>query len=257
MQKIVWAMMAAVTLVTTNAFAARPSAYTELLDYVIEAPNQGKTATCLYVGSTGAMEILANKKYDLKHQRPGDRFDLAEQFLIHQRSARVPGHRVEAAVRRFNYGEAIHASYIPFVAWNADGTPNRGVWNKPPGYDQLPRMSVPSIVTEKLFVRGDKWDTYVMKPGDVEAIKQALWKHKSPILINYNDTNYWHVITIVGYDDNLQTAACYDFTPPEECAKNQEGAFYVRDSFGVPVESRDTDWFRVKANAAFVVRLAE
>lgn len=256
MQKIMLATMASVVLLTTGAWA-RPSSYTELLEYVIAAPDQGKTATCIYVGSTGAMEILANKKHDLKHQMPGDQFDLAEQFLIHQKSARVPGHRVEAQVRKFNYGEAIHASHIPFVAWNEDGTPNRGVWTKPPGFAQLPRLSVPKIVTERLMVRGEKWDMNVMRPGDVEAIKQALWKYKSPILINYNDTNFWHVITIVGYDDDLQTAACYDNTPPEECAKTQEGAFYVRDSFGVPVESRDTDWFRVKANAAFVVRLAE
>lgn len=250
------AMMALVTVVTTSVFA-RPSSYTELLDYVIQAPNQGKTATCIYVGSTGAMEILANKKHGLKNQRPGDRFDLAEQFLIHQKAARAPGHRVEAQVRKFNYGEAIHASYMPFEAWNPDGSVNRSVWNKPPGYAQLPRMEVPQIETLRLMVRGDKWDTYVMKPGDVEAIKQALWKYKSPVLINYNDTNFWHVITIVGYDDSIQDAACYDNTPAAECAKNQEGAFYVRDSFGVPVELRDTDWFRVKANAAFVVKLAE
>lgn len=243
-------------LAATSAFA-RPSAYTELLDYVIAAPDQGKTGTCLYVGSTGAMEILANKKNDLKHQRQGDTFDIAEQFLIFQKAARVPGHRVEAAVRRFNYGEAVHASYMPFAAWNADGTVNRSIWNKPPGFSQFPRMEVPKIETLRLFVRGEKWDMNVLKQGDVEAVKEALWKYKSPVLINYNDTGYWHVITIVGYDDNLQTAACYDNTPATECAKNQEGAFYVRDSFGVPVESRDTDWFRVKGNAAFVVKLTE
>lgn len=252
-----------VSLLLSFSFVAtaaepRPAAYTDLLDYVIEAPDQGKTATCLYVGSTGAMEILLNQKYDLKDQRPGDRFDLAEQFLIFQKDWTYPGQRVEAAIRRFNWGEAVHASDLPFVAWNADGTPNRGVWNEPPGFDQLPRMQVPKVETIKLFSRGKtKWSTYVLSNADVELVKQSLWKYKSPVLINYNDTNFWHVITIVGYDDNLQTAACYDNTPPQECAKNQTGAFYVRDSFGVRVESRDADWFRIKGNTAYVVRLAK
>ena len=95
-----------------------------------------------------------------------------------------------------------------------------------------------------------------LQPGDVELIKQTLWNTKSPVLINYNDTNYWHVITIIGYDDSIQDASCYE-TLPEDGAKNQEGAFYIRDSFGVPTELRDTDWFRVKGNAAFSVMLAE
>ena len=85
-------------------------------------------------------------------------------------------------------------------------------------------------------------------------IKDALWKYKSPVLINYNDEDYWHVILIVGYDDRIP-GACYD-TDPKEC-EGDIGSFYVRDSFGVRVELRDYDWFRVKGNAAFVVKLKE
>lgn len=59
------------------------SRYTELLNYVQEAPDQGKTASCLYVASTGAMELIANKKYDEKFPRPYGKYDLAESFLIH------------------------------------------------------------------------------------------------------------------------------------------------------------------------------
>lgn len=243
-----------VLLFATTAMA-RPKSYTELLDYVIEAPDQGETATCLFHGSTGAMEILANKKHGLKHQRPGDRFDLAEQFLMWQKS-QPAAHRVVAQVVKFNWGEAIHASDLPFSAWNPDGSVNNRVWNYPRDFEDLPRLEVPKIETETLFVRGGKWDTYVLKPGDIEAIKQALWKHKSPILVNYNDEGFWHVITIIGYDDTVQDAACYD-TPQEECEKTRDGALYIRDSFGVPTEIRDADWFRVKGNAAFVVRLAE
>jgi hypothetical protein len=235
---------------------ARPPVYTDLLDHVIESPHQGKTATCLYVGSTGAMEILLNQKYGLKHQRPGDRFDLAEPFLIHQKAWNSNSHRVEKAFLKFNHREAMHASDLPWTAWLPDGTPDRSVWNLPPGFSKLPRFAVPRVKTQRLFVRGEKWDTHVLKPGDVETVKQALWAHKSPVLINYNDSGFWHVITIIGYDDSVQGAPCYE-TEAEECAKNQEGAFYIRDSLGVPTELRDTDWFRIKGSAAFVLKLAE
>ena len=236
---------------------SRPERYTELVDYVIESPNQGDTATCLFMGSTGAMEILLNKKHGLKDQRPGDRFDLAEQFLIHQRNWKVSKHRFENQILKFNWGEAIHASHMPFAAWNPDGSVNQSVWRKPAGFSTLPRIVVPPIETERLFVKGrNRWSTQVLKPEDVETIKQALWKYKSPILINYNDEYFWHVITIVGYDDHTQDAPCYD-TPQVECDKFNHGAFYVRDSFGVPVEIRDTDWFRAKGNSAFVIKLAQ
>lgn len=240
-------------LVPTAVFA-RPAAYTELLDYVIQAPDQAETGACLFVGSTGAMEILANKKNGLKFQRPGDRFDLSERFLIHAPKRDV-GHYIPAALSKFN-GRAIHFNDLPFVASYDDPSIGREMWVYPDHFNDLPRMEVPRIKTQQLFVRGDsRWSTNVLTAADVEAVKQALWVNKSPVVINYNDTNFWHVIVVVGYDDNLNDAACYQITP-EECAANQSGAFYVRDSFGVATESRDADWFRVKVNTAFVVKLA-
>ena len=56
---------------------------------------------------------------------------------------------------------------------------------------------------------------------------------------------------IVGRNDQIP-GKCYD-TPASECNKDV-GSFYVRDSFGVEVEVRDYDWFRVKGNAAFIIR---
>jgi len=60
---------------------ARPSSYTELLDYVQEAPDQGDTNTCLYVASTGAMELIANKEAGIKNPQPFGKYDLAESFV--------------------------------------------------------------------------------------------------------------------------------------------------------------------------------
>ena len=128
---------------------------------------------------------------------------------------------------------------------------NSSVWSKHPDFSQLPKVALPQVETIKLFQFGKRWATYVLDDSHIEQIKEALWKYKSPIIVNYNDEGFWHVILIVGYDDNLP-GECYD-TDSKEC-EDDIGSFYIRDSFGIKVELRDYDWFRVKGNAAAVVR---
>jgi hypothetical protein len=230
---------------------SRPDHYDELVDYVQEAPDQGEAATCLFMANTGAMELLANKKEGIKNPEKNGKYDLAESFLMWAPKASGAKSFFDAPVLRFNHGYGIHNSYWPFEAWTADGEINHSVWNRHPQMNSLPRIELPQVETIRLFQYGNKYSTYVLGPKHVEEIKEALWKYKSPILVNYNDTYYWHVILIVGYDDRLR-GTCYD-TEPSECSGL--GAFYVRDSFGVRVELRDYDWFRVNGNAAFVVKL--
>lgn len=229
--------------------AVRPGSYTELLDYVQEAPDQGETNTCLFVASTGAIELITNKIHGIKNPMPGSTYDLAESFVIHADNNGGQSF-FNQPVLRFNKSGAIHIREWPFEAWSGTQI-NIEVWNRHPDFDNLPRMTVPKVETIKLFEIGNRWSTNVVSDEDIESIKKALWKHKAPVLINYNDGGYWHVILIVGYDDTLP-GECYD-TEPEECS-GDVGSFYIRDSFGVRVEVRDYDWFRVKGNAAFVVR---
>ena len=232
-----------------TAAYARPSSYTELLDYVQEAPDQGDTNTCLFVASTGAMELIANKANGIKNPKPFGAFDLAESFVMNT-SDTVTKSFIETPVLRFNNGYGIHIKDWPYEAWTGTAV-NYSVWNRHPNYSRLPRITFPVVETIKLFQFGNRWSTYVLNDSHVEQIKEALWTHKSPIIINYNDEDYWHVILIVGYDDNLP-GECYD-TDPKECEGNI-GSFYVRDSFGIKVELRDYDWFKVKGNAAAVVK---
>lgn len=239
-------------LVTTQFAGARPNHYNELLDYVQEAPDQGEVNTCLFMGNTGAMELLANKKAGIKNPIPHGPYDLSESFLMWASYAPDAKSFFDAPVLRFNNGYGIRAADWPFEAWNSDNLPNYSVWNRHPKMDTLPKVALPKVETIKLFQIGSKWSTYVLDDLHIEMIKNALWKYKSPILINYNDEDYWHVILIVGYDDRIK-GSCYD-TDPKEC-EDDIGSFYIRDSFGVKVELRDYDWFRVKGNAAFVVKL--
>lgn len=234
-----------------NSLTSFPTQYTELLSYVQQAPDQGETNTCLFVANTGAIELLANKKAKIKNPQIGGTYDLSESFIMWKRNP-SPAQKssfYDSPVLRFN-GEGIHIKHWPFEAW-INGRVNKSVWYRHPQMDLLPRITLPQVETLQLFQFGRKWTTRVLQDEHIEMIKKALIQYRSPILVNYNDEGYWHVVLIVGFDDH-QVGTCYD-TPQEEC--RGEGSFYVRDSFGVKVELRDYDWFRVKGNAAFVVKL--
>lgn len=240
-----------------SAWARRnlPERYIELLKYVQPAPDQGETNTCWFMASTGAMELLLNKKEKIRHPKVGGKYDLAESFLIWQPDYRDsearPEHFIEEMVLRFNHGEAVHNSYWPYTAFNSDGTDNMDVWARHAEFPMLPRINVPAVKTKLLFARGKKWDTYVLQAEDVTTVKAALVRYKSPIIINYNDDGYWHVVLIVGYDDRRK-GECYELEAAE-C--NEKGLFYVRDSNGKRYDGRAYNWFLNKANAAAVVEL--
>jgi C1A family cysteine protease len=232
-----------------------PSKYTDLLGYIQPAPDQGEANTCWFMASTGAMELLLNKKDKIRNPKMGGKNDLSESFLIWQDdysdSETHPKHFIEEVVRRFNHGEAIHNSVWPFKAFNSDGTTNMDVWKMHPDFKELPRLKVPQVKTQLLFARGRKYDTYVLTEEDVQKVKEALVATSSPVIINYNDDGYWHVILIVGYDDRVK-GECYEIDQ-DEC--NELGSFYVRDSNGKRFEARAYNWFLVKANAAASIQL--
>ncbi len=180
-----------------------PQRYTELLPYVQRAPDQGETNACLFMASTGAMELIANKKYDIKNPVPNGTYDLAESFLIN-----APGHPSgngkyfwEQAVLKFNIGYGISAADWPFDAWDGpyeDMTP----WSYE-NWSVFKKIQLPKIETIPLFILGNKWSTNILNDGHIKTIKEALFKYQSPILVNYNDNYFWHVVLIVGYDDNM------------------------------------------------------
>lgn len=230
-----------------------PSKYTELLKYVQPGPDQGETGTCLFVASTGAMELIANKKEGIKNPQPYGKYDLSESYLINARVWSSGKSFWEEAFLRFNWGYGIHIDDWPYDGWN-DQQEDQTVWNSRT-IANMRKVQLPKVETIRLFIHGNRWSTRVLDDSHIQQIKEALWKYKSPILANYNDDGFWHVITIVGYDDNLP-GNCYDKTPEAECA-DDVGSFYVRDSFGIPIEVRDYDWFRIKGNAAFVTKEAQ
>lgn len=239
----------------TSASGVLPSKYTELLKYVQAAPDQGEAVTCLFMASTGAMELFLNRKDNIRNPKVGGKNDLSESFLIWQPdywdNETSGQHFIEGAVVKFNHGEAVHNKHWPFSAFYEDGTDSLEPWNKHPDFVTLPRMQVPKLKTELLFSRGKKYATHVLSTEDITTVKRALVEQQTPVIINYNDDGFWHVVLIVGYDDRKK-GECYELTK-EECG--ERGSFYVRDSNGKKYESRDYNWFLIKANAAAVVKL--
>lgn len=229
-----------------------PSRYTELLDFVQVAPDQGESGTCLYVGSTGAMELIANKKHGITRPEAYGPYDLSESFLIHAPKGETRGKNfLEVPVLRFNAGFGIPLSEWDYSTW--DGHERKNVW----GYRNwkvMKQIPLPKVETIPLFMIGNRWSTRVLNDSHINLIKEKLVKHHSPVLVNYNDNGYWHVILIVGYDDDLP-GTCYDEDITiDECNEESRGSFFVRDSFGIPVEVRNYGWFRTKGNAAIVVK---
>lgn len=236
-----------------KVFAGTPSKYTDLLPYVQKAPNQGDTVTCWFQASTGAVELLLNRKYGIKNPKKNGPYDLAESYTI---TADIDPNadfdiELEEIILKFNLThESVLNKHWPFKAWNKDETINNSVWFKPDNFDELPRIKIPTIETEFLFIRGDgKYSTEVIEEGDLEMMKKAMVKHEAPLIVNVNDDYYWHVIVIVGYDDDKR-GECYGL----ERKKCKKGVFYVRDSFGKHIEARSYEWFEMKGNTAFVVK---
>lgn len=231
-----------------------PPRFLQLLPFVQQAPDQGRTGTCLYVASTGAMELIANKKYNIKNPKPYGPYDFSESFLISQKAHPDAKDKLflEKVVHRFNWGYGILSREWDFDVWNGSH-PDRTVWEAR-DWTNMTKVPVPPIETIPLFAEGDRWATDVLDDSHVELVKEALWEHRSPVLISYNDNRYWHVIMVVGYDDTVP-GNCYQI-PEEEC-REDVGSFYVRDSFGLSVELRDYDWFRKKVNHAAVVKEVE
>jgi len=246
------ALILGFTLFMLEAWAIDlPSKHTSLLPYVQPGPDQGETATCLFMASTGAMELLANRAHGIKNPEEGGPFDLSEPYLIHQEEASlVNKHYFEYPIQAFR-GKGVHVSQWPFKAWvnKKDEIIDWSSWQWRDS-SEMKKIDLPKVKTQKLFAYGNKYATNVIDMEEINMIREALVTHNAPILVNYIDDSYWHVILIVGYDDK-KDGICYE-VDKTECTKTK-GAFYVRDSDGLGVKLRDYDWFIQQGNAAFIV----
>jgi len=233
---------------------ALPESYTELNDYVVPAPNQGQVDTCLFMASTGAMEILLSKKLGIKNPQANGETDLSERYLISEGGSYRSKSWFENAFLKFDSGVAVLNRNLPFESFTSGGTINYAVWNMPAAFHTAPRINLPKVDTVFLFSVGTRYSRGVLDSSYVEKVKEALVKYQSPVLTVGNDEDYWHVTVITGYDDT-QTGDCYELD--SKVCVGKKGVFYVRDSFGTRLEKRSYEWFIRRQNSAAVAKLAE
>lgn len=235
-----------------SAFSALPSKHKSLLPFVQPAPDQGETTTCLFMASTGAMELIANRRNGITNPKKNGPYDLSEPWLIHQREEGIDGggYFIEYPVHVFNReGGAVLNKDWPFNAWIKKDEIDWSAWQYRDD-SGMKRVKLPKVKTKEVFIAGSKYATGVATMKEVNLVRETLVKYDSPILINYIDDDYWHVILIVGYDDEAD-GTCYEIE--KALCKKTRGAFYVSDSDGLGVQLRDYDWFMSQVNAAAVV----
>jgi hypothetical protein len=254
MKKILSLFAAAVLMSSVAQAADLPARYVELNDYVVEAPNQGQVNTCLFMGATGAMEVLLNKKLGIKHPKVKGDTDISERYTISEVSSNRSKSWFEDAFLKFDSGEAVLTRDMPFESFDEYGDIDYGMWNVPSNFDTAPRIKLPKVDTVFLFAVGNKYSRGVLTDSYVKQVKEALVKYQSPVITVGNDEDYWHVTVITGYDDTVE-GDCYEIDS-KICA-GKKGVFYVRDSFGVRLEARSYEWFIRRQNSAAVAKLAE
>ena len=246
--------LALLSATAASALESRlPSRYTDLNDYVLVAPNQGQVNTCLFMGATGAMEILLSKRLGIRHPQVNGPTDISERYTISEKESSRSHSWFEDAFLKFDSGEAILARDMPFESFTEDGDINNDVWNVPPNFDTAPRIKLPKVDTILLF-SNDKFSRGVLNQTHLQQVKEALVKYQSPIITVGNDEDFWHVTVIVGYDDYVQ-GDCFELD--SKVCRGKKGALYVRDSFGTRIEARSYEWFLRRQNSAAVAKLAE
>lgn len=237
-------------------FAALPSHYTDLNQYVVTSPNQGEAASCAFMATTGAMEILLSKSLGIKNPQPLGESDLSERYTISAPSSALRSKSwFENIFLKFDSGESVLARDMPFEFYDENGNFNYTVWNFPSNFYTAPRVKLPKIDTVFLFSVGTMYSRGVLNQSHVDQVKEALVKYQSPIIVVGNDEEYWHVVVITGYDDTATDGLCYELDT--SVCKGKKGAFYVRDSFGLGLEKRSYEWFIRRQNSAAVAKIAD
>lgn len=221
---------------TTEEEEPPPESYDHsLLPFALASPNQLDGGSCLFMSTTGAMEILINQGLDMETVHYQGDSDLSERFLMNA-GGYVPREEMRYYLTDTMYaynvlgGSLLNRDY-PFTAGYVVDTPSGGMakadaetegayfscqlnW-----IDELPEgwrdmlVDTPASERTSIFVHpvrdeAAKWDVGLMTEEHIERIKYELRTKRSPVIIVYNHFLYWHADIIVGYDDLLESGGC-------------------------------------------------
>jgi hypothetical protein len=207
----------------------------ELIEYVLASPNQFDAGSCLFMTTTGAMELLVHQHTDLDEVDYDGDTDLSERFLMaayQDVPSSVMRYWLTDIMYTYNHvgGSMLNRDY-PFTAGYVRETSSGNLepcdasdsgayyscsynW-----FDERPNdweeqlVDMPSVERTVAFTdpsrsSSSQWNVALMDDEDVDKIKYLLRSRRAPVVIIYNHYLYWHADLIVGYDDSVQTNGC-------------------------------------------------
>ena len=202
----------------------------ELIPYVFASPNQYDAGSCLFMATTGSMEILLNQAEDPDDLEYWGDTDLSERYLMNA-SDYVDGDVVDWVLSDLIYAYAdlggsmldrdypFQAGYIKDGLYGvSEATPNESgayfscyySWlNHLPDDWQERLVETPAAERTVVFTDPDKdsnsqWAVALGDEEVIEQIKYELRTKNTPVMVVYNHYLYWHADIIVGYDDTVE-----------------------------------------------------
>ena len=208
---------------------------TSLIDYVLASPNQFDAGSCLFMTTTGAVELLMHQHTDLDAVEYNGDTDLSERFLMSAYQD-VPSSTLRYwltdTVYTYNHfgGSMLNRDY-PFTAGYVRETSSGNLvpcepgddgayyscsynWfdKRPDGWEDMlvetPKVERTVAFTDPSRSSSAQWNVGLMDDEDVEKIKYMLRTRRAPVVVIYNHYLYWHADIIVGYDDTVSTGGC-------------------------------------------------
>jgi hypothetical protein len=205
--------------------------FTDLLPFVSSSPNQKNAGSCHFMALAGNAEFwLAKLNPELSWQ-PNGLLDLSERYLMNMNEhpefkEGVENWKTDTIFVLNNIGKGVLNRDYPFtMGWYkknenyvaalpneegaAYGTPFNWIDETEKlsdGFIELPKFSRDILFADP---ESNQWNVMVAPEDIVETVKNALVKNQAPVTVMYNNIGYWHVVMIVGFDDDVFNDNCY------------------------------------------------
>jgi hypothetical protein len=225
----------------------------DVMPYALASPNQADAGSCLFMATTGTMEILMNQRLPLDGFTYGGDTDLSERYLMNA-SDYVSSSDIRWWLSDQIYTYNVHGGSLldrdyPFAVGYVKDSGNSHIKSDsmdPDAYlsmsynwfDDLPvgwpDQLTPTPLAERTVIfidprqdQSSQWAVALMDDSTVEKIKYELRTKKAPVIVVYNHFLYWHADIIVGYDDTLPTNGCPMVDQSVDYYKEQGSSSYA------------------------------
>jgi hypothetical protein len=199
-----------------------------LVPFALASPDQESAGSCLYMASTGALEVILNSNSRSRDLRSEGATDLSERFTMNIGLDHSLNNWKTDTVLLFNRenGAVRNKDYRYTKGWykTEQGT-TKPAAETDPGAEYGPQVNwvygvTPEVHSKKIYVPKIKrtiifkdpsdnlWNAGIMGKNVILKVKEHLRYKNSPVLVIYNHYGYWHAALILGYDENKKHEKC-------------------------------------------------